>query len=157
LVLAGSPITFSSAVTLPGTIALSVNTTTTLSGVLSGTGSLLLQGSEVAGGAAGLAGNGNLVLTAADTFTGPLTVNAGTLTLSGSGALTAVAGVSAVQTLTFGPAVSGGTFTLAFNGATTAPITWSSTPATLVGNIQAALDALPTIGAGNTLVAGTGP
>ena len=44
-----------------------------------------------------------------------------------------------------------------FNGLTTAPITWSGTPATLAANIQAALNALPNVGTGNTLVAGTGP
>src|SRR5205807_1951701 len=43
------------------------------------------------------------------------------------------------QTITFGTNVSGGTFALTFNGQTTAPITWSTTAATLAGNIQSAL------------------
>src|SRR5262249_42236560 len=57
----------------------------------------------------------------------------------------------------FGTGINGGTFTLTFNGLTTGPITWSSTAATLAANIQAALNALPNLGAGNTLVAGSGP
>src|SRR5262249_41215198 len=61
-------------------------------------------------------------------------------------------GVNAVQTLTFGGTVTGGTFTLTFNGQTTGAINWSATTSTLQANIQAALNALPTIGAGNTVV-----
>src|SRR5262249_42704602 len=62
-------------------------------------------------------------------------------------------GLSETQLLTFGGTVTGGTFALSFNGATTAPIAWDATPANLVANIQAALNALPTIGNNNTLVA----
>ncbi len=159
LAFAGSPITITSNVNLTNDVVLSVNNTTTLSGVVSGTGSLTLgvPGGLVAGSTT-LAGTGNLVLTAAETYTGSTTVNAGTLTLSGGGALTATSGgTSAVQTLTFNPAVTGGTFTLTFAGQTTSPISWDPTPANLVSNIQAGLDGLSTIGAGNTLVAGTGP
>ena len=42
-----------------------------------------------------------------------------------------------------------GTFALIFNGHPTGLINWSANPATLRGNIQAALDALPAIGLGN--------
>jgi len=48
----------------------------------------------------------------------------------------------AVQTITFTGTITGGTFTLTFGGVTTAPITWSSTAATLASNIQTALDAI---------------
>lgn len=73
-----------------------------------------------------------------------------------------VNGTDEVQTLTIGGTPSGGTFKLAFGGYTTAAITWSSTNATLVANIDAALEALPTIGAGGvttavgTMTAGVG-
>jgi hypothetical protein len=52
-----------------------------------------------------------------------------------------VAGTTEVQTLTIGGTPTGGTFTLALGGLQTAPITWSATNATLLANIQAALDA----------------
>ncbi len=66
---------------------------------------------------------------------------------------------NAVHTLTFGGTVSGGSFTLtyitAYGPKATSAIAYNATAATLVANIQAALDAL--LGAGNTVVAGTGP
>lgn len=69
------------------------------------------------------------------------------------------AGTSAIQTLTFGGAgAAGDTFQLSFDGAinTTAAIAWSATNATLVANIDAALEALPNIGTGGvTTAAGT--
>jgi hypothetical protein len=60
------------------------------------------------------------------------------------------AGTNAVQTITVTGTPTGGTFTLNFDGATTTTILYNSTAAQL----QAILDALPTIGTGNTLVAG---
>ena len=72
------------------------------------------------------------------------------------------AGTSEVQTLTIGGTPSGGTFKLAFEGFTTAAITWNSTNATLVSNIDTALEALPNIGTGGvttavgTMTAGVG-
>jgi hypothetical protein len=64
-------------------------------------------------------------------------------------------GTSAIQTLTVG-AVSAGTFTITFDNKTTASIAWNGTNATLVGNIDTALEALPTIGTGGvTTAAGT--
>jgi hypothetical protein len=66
------------------------------------------------------------------------------------------AGTNEVQTLTIGGTPSGGTFKLAFDGFTTAAITWTATDATLVADIDAALEALPNIGTGGvTTAAGT--
>lgn len=66
------------------------------------------------------------------------------------------AGTSAVQTLTIGGTPTGGTFKLRYEGRTTAAITWTATDATLVSNIDAALEALPGIGTGGvTAAAGT--
>jgi len=62
-------------------------------------------------------------------------------------------GTSAIQTLTFGGTITGGIFKLQRQGHSTPAIHWSSVNATLVANIQTALDRLDTIGAGNTLVA----
>jgi hypothetical protein len=64
-----------------------------------------------------------------------------------------VAGTDEVQTLTIGGTPDGGTFQLEFAGYTTAPISWSATNATLIANIDAALEALPPIGAGGVAVA----
>jgi hypothetical protein len=72
------------------------------------------------------------------------------------------AGTDEIQTLTIGGTPTGGTFKLRFEGLTTAAITWSATNATLVANIDTALEALPSIGTGNvttavgTAVAGIG-
>jgi hypothetical protein len=62
-------------------------------------------------------------------------------------------GTSEVQTLTIGGAPTGGTFKLAFDGETTAAITWSATNNTLRDRVDAALEALPNIGAGGVTVA----
>lgn len=70
------------------------------------------------------------------------------------------AGTSGVQTLTFD--ADGGTFKLGFDGYTTAAISWSATNNTLRDNVDAALEALPSIGTGNvttavgTMTAGVG-
>lgn len=63
------------------------------------------------------------------------------------------AGSSEVQTLTFGGTPTGGTFKLSLDGDTTAAISWSATNATLVSNIDAALEALPSVGTGNVATA----
>lgn len=73
----------------------------------------------------------------------------GTLQYAG----TPASGVSEVQTLTFGGTITGGDFALTFQGGTTASIAWSGVNATLVGLIQAALEALPNVGTGNVTVA----
>jgi hypothetical protein len=62
-------------------------------------------------------------------------------------------GTSEIQRLTFGGTPSGGTFKLKFRGRTTASITWSSTNNTLRDNVDAALEALSSIGADNVTVA----
>lgn len=77
--------------------------------------------------------------------------NASPRPLSNAGA--PVAGTDEVQTLTFGGTPTGGTFKLRFESQTTAAITWSSTNATLVANIDAALEALTSIGTGNVTTA----
>lgn len=71
-----------------------------------------------------------------------------------------VAGTDEVQTLTID--ATGGTFKLSFEGFTTAAISWSATNNTLRDNVDAALEALPSIGAGGittavgTMTAGVG-
>lgn len=63
-------------------------------------------------------------------------------------------GTSEVQTLTIGGTPSSGyKFTITFEGYTTAAIDWSATNATLVANIDAALEALPNIGTGGVTTA----
>lgn len=72
------------------------------------------------------------------------------------------AGTSEVQTLTIGGTPTAGTFTITYDGYTTSAITWSATNATLLANINTALDALPNLGDGDvvatagTLTAGIG-
>lgn len=63
------------------------------------------------------------------------------------------AGTNEVQTITIGGTPTGGTFKLGFNGWTSAAIAWSATNATLVANIDAALEALPSIGTGGVVTA----
>ena len=62
------------------------------------------------------------------------------------------AGVSPVEALPVVDATGTGTFTLTYMGLTTGAITYSSTAATLVGNINTALDA--TFGTGNLVASG---
>lgn len=63
-------------------------------------------------------------------------------------------GTNEVQTLTFGGTwVEDEEFQLTFDGYTTAAIKWSETNATLVSNIDAALEALPNIGTGGVSTA----
>jgi hypothetical protein len=56
-----------------------------------------------------------------------------------------------VQTLAFTGSATGGTFTMTYQGATTTPLAYNISTA----NLQTALRALPTIGAGNVTVTGT--
>lgn len=75
---------------------------------------------------------------------------------------TVTAGTDEIQRLTIGGTPTGGTFILRFEGNNTSAITWSATNATLLANIQAALDAHPSLGtngcvaAAASLVAGIG-
>lgn len=59
-------------------------------------------------------------------------------------------GNNEVQTLTEGTNITAGTFTITFGGQTTAAIAWDATAA----QVQAALEALSTIGVGNIAVTG---
>jgi hypothetical protein len=59
--------------------------------------------------------------------------------------------VSAVQSVALQGSPTGGTFTLAFGGSVSVPIAFNADAAT----VQAALAALPTIGAGNVVVSGS--
>lgn len=63
------------------------------------------------------------------------------------------AGTAAVQTLTIGGSPAGGTFRLSHQGFVTAAIAWSATNGTLIANIDAALEALPSIGTGGVVTA----
>lgn len=81
------------------------------------------------------------------------TINVTTTTAGGTSIYavqTAGQTFSAVQTLTFGGNITGGSFTLTLGAQTTAPISWSNNAATLVANIQKALDTL--LGAGKVVV-----
>lgn len=63
------------------------------------------------------------------------------------------AGTNEVQTLTIGGTPTSGTFKIAFDGAISSAITWSATNGTLLTNINAALDAMPTVGTGGLVAA----
>ncbi len=66
------------------------------------------------------------------------------------------AGTSEVQTLTIGGTPEGGSFKLGYEGQISGAIAWSATNATLLASINAALDALATVGAGGIVAtAGT--
>lgn len=65
--------------------------------------------------------------------------------------ITCTASTNEVQALTITGSPTGGTWTATFKGATTAPIAYNATAA----HVQAALAALPTIGAGNVAVSGS--
>lgn len=58
---------------------------------------------------------------------------------------------NSVQTLTVGGSPTGGTFTLSFNAGLTTPLAYNATAA----QVQAALEALPDVGAGNVVVTGS--
>jgi hypothetical protein len=60
-----------------------------------------------------------------------------------------------IQHIYFDSANDGGTFKLWVNGETTAAITFSATPATLVSNINTALDALANLTAGDIVASGS--
>lgn len=63
------------------------------------------------------------------------------------------AGTAAVQTITIGGTPTGGTFKLKFGPFISGAITWSATNATLVANIDAALEALAGIGSAGVVTA----
>ena len=96
------------------------NATTAYSGILSGTGGVTK------------AGTGGLVLSGANTYTGPTTVNAGTLTLSGSAA--------AGTLTTSGITVNGGSFAFTPTVASTLAMGGSSTLTLNGGNLNFDID-----------------
>jgi hypothetical protein len=63
------------------------------------------------------------------------------------------AGTAAVQDLAIGGTPTAGTFRLAHQGFVTADITWSATNNTLRDRVDAALEALPSIGTGGVVTA----
>lgn len=63
------------------------------------------------------------------------------------------AGTDEIQRLTIGGTPTGGTFILRFEGNNTSPITWSATNNTLLANMQAALDAHPSLGTNGCVAA----
>lgn len=68
-------------------------------------------------------------------------------------ATTPTAGVNEIQTLTFGGTPAGGTFQIRFNNRVSGNISWSATNATLVSNIDTALEAMFNIGTGGVVTA----
>lgn len=60
-------------------------------------------------------------------------------------------GINAVQQLYFIDYAGGDTFNITLEGQTSGPIAWSAVGATLAANIQAALDAMPNVGGGNSV------
>src|SRR5207253_594392 len=111
------------------------------------------------------AGAGTLDLQGANTFTGGTQINAGDVVLGSNlatgqtGAINQLQADNEVQTLKlFGSnrpgvtsSITGGTFTLSLvmpggNTVTTGAIAFSSTPATLAGNIQTAINAATALG-----------
>ena len=68
-------------------------------------------------------------------------------------AITIGDGTNEIQTVTIGGSPTGGTFTLSVGGQTTSPLAYNATGAT----VEAALEALSTVGSGNVTVTGDGP
>lgn len=70
------------------------------------------------------------------------------------------AGTNEVQTLTIGGTPTGGTYKLALDGVPTGAVTWSATNATLLSNLNTALDAVfgtaSIVATAGTLTAGIG-
>src|SRR5581483_7782638 len=108
VVLAGSNMTIANPAVLGGNVNLSVNNTTTFNADLAtspfivpfgttGTSSLTLTNQAVVTGSATYTGaGGNLVIATPVSYSGTTAVNAGTLTLSGNGALAQTANASTV-------------------------------------------------------------
>jgi hypothetical protein len=63
------------------------------------------------------------------------------------------AGTTEVQTLTIGGTPDGGSMTFTFRGRTTAAVEWTATDATLIADVDAALEALDVIGTGGITAA----
>lgn len=65
------------------------------------------------------------------------------------------AGTSEIQTLTIGGTPTAGTFKISFMGFQSGAITWSATNATLLANINTALDAMPNLANGEVVATAT--
>ncbi len=94
---------------------------------------------------------GNTTITL--TFIGTLAKLKQDLVTVSKNTLTSAAGTDDVQTLTFAPTPQDGTFKISFGGQTSVPITFDA----LAADIQAALENLSSIGAGNVSVTGDMP
>ena len=98
-----------------------------------------------------LTGGGVLDLVGTNTYRGSTLVNQGVLIVSNGQALGST-GTPEIQTVTLTGATAGTTkFTLTFNGQTTAPILYTGIAATDKAAIEAALNALTTIGGATTV------
>src|SRR5262249_10150177 len=96
-------------------------------------------------------GVGNMAITNATYNTGGMGVIQGNVSVSGNGALTQSGVGTVTQVTTLVGAPTAGDFTLTFNGQTTVAMAFNAS----IGNIQAALAALPNVGQGNVTVTGT--
>lgn len=63
------------------------------------------------------------------------------------------AGTNAIHTITIGGTPTAGSFTLTFDGYTSSAIAWSATNATLLANVDAAVEAMPNVGTGGVVTA----
>ena len=98
-----------------------------------------------------ITGGGVLQLSGNNTYGGTTFINQGVLTIS-SGTALGTPGHAELQTITLSGATAGTTqFTLTFNGSTTAPILYTGNGPTDAAAIQAALNALNTIGGAATV------
>mgnify|MGYP005837221185 CR=1 FL=1 len=98
-----------------------------------------------------LTGGGVLNLLGSNTYGGTTWINQGVLTI-GNGSALGTPGHPELQTITLTGATAGTTqFTLTFNGQTTSPILYSGDGPTDAAAIQAALNALSTIGGAPTV------
>ncbi len=90
----GSAITLAGAVTASNSPVLLLNTLVTLTGAVSGNVPVVLSNTPLPTVSGSLTAIGNLILTNTDSSTSTITINGGSLTLSGGGNLSAITGVT---------------------------------------------------------------